>query len=437
MGRVLLLSDEQPLPKKGKIKGILKSDKTKIIAVIGFLILIISLNFSFFIRQKITPHSYFVNINDADRLSNGSTIVQVSEMQTALRSNDKDTEEWESVSGLLEIDQDGNIIWEFFPDGVLHHVDHEIVQRDDGYFFCDCIKDAIKFVRKSTKEIEWTYRLEDINWTQINASWGAEHYYNLPCNQNDTEECIDWSHLNDIDFKDYGSWESMLVSIRNFNLIIEVNYTRASQRETAVAEDIVWYYTGNLSHQHDPDYLPNGNLLIVDSNNQKLIEVNMTTKEIVWEWTHASIRWPRDCDVMPDNRLLITDIDKVLIINRTSGVILQIFSKIVGGYEADYIASTNTILVSSGSSGVLYELDCETEKIVWKWGSDVLKQITYSNCLICIFYELFWILVGFQIKSKWRWLLIITLLAVIGFELYLMIGYYHIAANLFTRAVIG
>ncbi|NHJ46514.1 MAG: hypothetical protein FK733_01885 [Asgard group archaeon] len=421
----------------GKIKKFFKSDKVKIVLVISFVISVFILNISFFIRQSINPHSYFINVNDADRLADGTTVVQISELQTAFRANKGKIEEWVSVSALIEIDHEGNIIWDYSPNGLEHHVDHEIISRDGGYFFCDSFKDAIKFVRRSTKEVEWSYRLEDINWTQVNSSWGPNHYYNLPCNQWNLETCIDWSHLNDIDFNDYGTWEGMMISIRNFNLIIEVNYTSARFRDNATAEDIVWYYTGALSHQHNPDYLPNGNILIVDSNNQKLIEVNKTSKEIIWEWTHQSITWPRDCDLMPNNRLLLTDLDKVLIINRTSGEILREFPRIFGGYEADYLIGTNTVLVSCGSSGILIEYDCDTGEIVWRWGSNVLISIAYSNCIFIILYELTWIVTGIFMKSKWKWMLIIPLLILIGFEIYIMIAYHNLVTNIFLLAING
>ncbi|MFW9923177.1 MAG: YncE family protein [Candidatus Thorarchaeota archaeon] len=419
------------------IKVIFKSNKFKMITIIVFIILVIVINSSFLFHQKFSSKSYFININDADRLENGNTILQISELQTAIRANQGKVEEWASVSSLIEINSEGKIVWDFSPDGLLHHIDHEIVERDGGYFFCDSFKDAIKFVNKATKTVEWIFSLGDINWTEVNPEWGPNHLYNLPCNQWNLEQCIDWSHLNDIDFKDYGSWEAMLVSIRNFNLIIEVNYTQARTRETATAEDICWYYTGEFYHQHNPDYLPNGNLLVVDSDNQRFVELNMTTKEIVWQWTHPSISWPRDCDLIPNKRLLITDVDKVLIINITSGEILQIFTKIFGGYEADYIESSDTILVSCGSSGILLEYDCETGKIIWKWGTDVIKQITYANCIIFIIYEFMWIVITFQMKAKWRWFLIAILFLVIGFEIFLLVNYYPNMTYIFVHAING
>ena len=415
----------------------MRSDITKIILAVVFIISAVGLNFSFFLRQRASPQTYFININDVDRLANGTTVVQVSELQTAFKANQGKIEEWVAVSAIIELDQEGNIIWDYSPNGIEHHVDHEIVERQGGYFFCDSFKDAISYVNKTTKEVEWNYKLEYINWTLVNSSWDADHYYNLPCNQWLMRECIDWSHLNDIDFKDYGTWESMLISIRNFNLIIEVNYTAARQRINATAEDITWYYRGNLRHQHNPDYLPNGNMIIVDSDKQRLIEVNMTTKEIVWEWTHSSIKWPRDCDLMPEDRFLITDVDRALIINRTTGDIIIEFGDIFGGYEADYIASSNTVLVSSGSSGVIIEYDADTGEVVWGWGTDVLSQITVGNCTFLIVYESLWILIAIFMKSKLRWILIIPLVILIGLEIYVIIGYHDLMALVFTMAING
>jgi hypothetical protein len=420
-----------------KLKKIMQSDITKIIFAACFIISVVFLNISFFIKQRQSPETYFININDVDRLTDGTTVVQVSKLQTAFKANQGKIEEWVTVSAILELDQNGEIIWDYSPNSIDHHVDHELVGRDGGYFFCDSFKDAISFVNRTSKEVEWTYRLEDINWTEVNNDWDANHYYNLPCDQWFMQECIDWSHLNDIDFKDYGTWEALLISIRNFNLVIEVNFTAAWQKVNASASDITWYYTGTLVHQHNPDYLPNGNVLIVNSDYQTFIEVNMSTKQIVWEWSHPSIRWPRDCDYMPNDQYLITDVDRALIINRTTGEILIEFGEIFGGYEADYVPWSNTVLVSSGSSGVIKEYDATTGEIVWEWGTDVLKQIAFGNCIFLIVYESLWIAIGIFMKSKLRWLLIIPMILLIGLEIYPLVDYNNLLANIFVKTING
>jgi hypothetical protein len=295
----------------------------------------------------------------------------------------------------------------------------------------------VKYVRKNTREVEWSYHLGDINWTEVNPEWCADHYYNLPCDQWNLKECIDWSHVNDIDFKNYSSWEAMLVSIRNFNLVIEVNYTSAREKDLAIASDIVWYYRGNLSHQHNPDYLPNGNIIIVDSNNNKFIEVNRTTKEIVWEWSHPSIEWARDCDLMPDDRYLITDIDKAMIINRTTGKILHTFPRFFGGYEADYLSETNTVLIACGSSGEIFEYSLDTGEKVWSWGSNALRQITIGNVVIFILFEITWIIIAFSIQTKMKWMIIIPMLILIGLEIYVVADFYTLLTKIFVRMING
>ena len=134
---------------------------------------------------------------------------------------------------------------------------------------------------------------------------------------------------------------------------------------------------------------------------------------------------------------MITDVDRVLIINRTTGQILNEFGPIFGSCEEDYLSSSNTILVSSGSSGVIKEYDINTGEIVWEWGTDVLIQIAYSNCAFLIGYEVLWILIGIFMKSKLKWVLIIPLIALIGLEIYIMAGYYDLTTKIFVASING
>ena len=414
------------------------SRRTKIILSLIFFILFFCLNGYFFIHQKITPYSYFININDADRLDNGNTIMRVGDFQTAAIANLGKEARRKSYSGIIEINQEGEIVWQYTPDGLTSHVDHEIIEKDDGYFFIDSPADSICYVRKSTKEIEWVFELGDINWTAVNSSWDESHLFNNPCRQWNMETCVDWSHVNDLDFKDYGTWEGMLISIRNFNLIIEVNYTKARASSTALASDITWYYQGNLFHQHNPDYLPNGNIIIVDSDNQKFIEVNMTNNEIEWEWTHPSVTWPRDCDLMLDNCFLITDVDKVYILNRSSEEIIFTVSNTFEAYEADYIEDTVSVLISYGVTGILKEFDINTGELIWKWGSNVPKQIAYVNSIFLILIEGFWIYEILSTETRKKWIKIlktIPLALLICFHLFVMIGYHQIMVYLFTISI--
>jgi len=37
-----------------------------------------------------------------------------------------------------------------------------------------------------------------------------------------------------------------------------------------------------LQRQHNPDYLSSGNIIIADSENNRIIQVNYTTKNVEW-----------------------------------------------------------------------------------------------------------------------------------------------------------
>ncbi|MFW9879014.1 MAG: PQQ-binding-like beta-propeller repeat protein, partial [Candidatus Thorarchaeota archaeon] len=112
----------------------------------------------------------------------------------------------------------------------------------------------------------------------------------------------DWTHLNDADRLPDGT---TMISLRNFDKVIIVNSTG----------DLIWQYGeyGNYSlcqHQHNPEYTPQGTILMADSENQRIIEVNMTTKEIIWEYAPTgdeALSWPRDADILPNGNMLIGD----------------------------------------------------------------------------------------------------------------------------------
>ncbi|MBD3227627.1 MAG: hypothetical protein GF329_05505 [Candidatus Lokiarchaeota archaeon] len=413
--------------------------KRHILATAIFVIFFLGINIGFLLYQTLHPSEFFLFVNDVDRLPNGNTAVRVGNFLTTIKIA-TGQERSNCYSAIVEVNSNGDIVWQYTPkDPSSVHVDHEIKKRvfkgSVGYFFTDCLADKIRFVNKETKEITWEYWLGDINWSEVNSSWGESHYYNTP-------DIIDWSHLNDFNFHNYSNWESMLVSIRDFNLIIEVNFTRAQNRSKAQASDIIWYYGGDgiLACQHNPEYLPNGNILIVDSDHLRIIEVNKSTKNIEREWTSEIMTWPRDCDLMPDGELfLVTDADEVFILNKSSGNIeLRIP---FGGYEADYIEDTNTILVGGDTVGKFKEFNADSGKELYQWGGGIQEVLTI-NLIIIIFYELYWFtFVSITSKTNnrrnrfWKWLKMIILLTLIAGELFLIFQFKTIHDMVFVQAI--
>ena len=130
-------------------------------------------------------------------------------------------------------------------------------------------------------------------------SWYATDHYSYPKTSSQ-----DWTHLNDVDRLPDGT---TMISLKNFNIIAIVN--------TTATGEVLWEYGeyGNstmVNGPHNPEYTPRGTLLIADSGNHRIIEVNMTTKEIIWEYAptgDAYLGWPRDVDLLPNGNMLICD----------------------------------------------------------------------------------------------------------------------------------
>lgn len=119
----------------------------------------------------------------------------------------------------------------------------------------------------------------------------------------------DWTHMNDIDQLENGNF---LLSIRNYDTVLEVN------REG----DIVEVYGAPDDHevmqeQHNPNMLEeHGTMIVADSENNRVVEIDTGTEEIVWEYSTLppesplqprSLQWPRDADRLPNGNTLITD----------------------------------------------------------------------------------------------------------------------------------
>ncbi|MDZ7700877.1 MAG: aryl-sulfate sulfotransferase [Halobacteriales archaeon] len=163
--------------------------------------------------------------------------------------------------------------------------------------------------------------------------WRAESFYDAP----DDPTRTDWLHINDVDVIDEGRF---LVSVRNANQLVIVD------REEGVVEVInedrddadddacrlenrgqsarqLADYDGDgdircgdpdvLDHQHNPQWLGDGAVLVADSDNHRVVELHRTESG---EWTVAwsvervggvALNWPRDADRLANGHTLITD----------------------------------------------------------------------------------------------------------------------------------
>jgi len=347
-----------------------------------FIILIFTSNLILFLAFSNT--NMMPSFLDVDRKSNGNTLIcsfsfsEIINYPNRIR-NQLPVPENSPDHKIFEIDQKGNKIWELI--GLAQP--HEILELPNGHLLiADTGYDRVIEIDYPNKNIIWEWKPELINWSEVNSIWDSNHYYNNPL-------VFDWTHLNDVEFKEYGTWNACLISIRNFDMIVEINYTAEMNGPSNNPNNIIWYYGdyGNhslLNHQHNPDYLSNGNIIIADSENNRILEINYTTKEVVWNY-QDNLDWPRDADELPNGNLLVTDSlhNRIIEIDKnTKEIVWKYHRDLINPYEADLLESGN-ILIGNGIGGVVYEINKSGNEI-WRYGLSYLKSVVYLNSLVSI-----------------------------------------------------
>jgi hypothetical protein len=106
-----------------------------------------------------------------------------------------------------------------------------------------------------------------------------------------------WTHTNAVTRMENGN---TLISPRNFGCLVEVD------PQGSLVRIIGKEY---LVHQHDPEVLSNGNILVANHDNpHEILEIDAKTEEIVWRFAILHRRaWPiRDANRLPNGNILIT-----------------------------------------------------------------------------------------------------------------------------------
>ena len=177
---------------------------------------------------------------------------------------------FDMTTEIREIDLDGNIFFQHREKGIHHDV---IKISEDKIMYLYQLKwwrmrvgDEIRVMDTETHEILWT--------------WNA--YWYLPWNQY-CEKCLmnpwligDWTHCNSLTFRIEDGKPIVYLSVRNLNQIVKIN---------GITKKIIWKLGENghfvmfekdgtevsklFSHQHDPEILPNGNILLFDNGEHR------------------------------------------------------------------------------------------------------------------------------------------------------------------------
>jgi len=147
---------------------------------------------------------------------------------------------------------------------------------------------------------------------EITWEWEASTRYEAP----DDPTKSDWLHINDVDRIGDGRF---LVSVRNANQLVVLERGEGvvdvinADRDDATDDDGLVGDPSVLYHQHNPQWLGDGAVLVADSENHRVVELHRN-EEGVWKpvWVLDGVagqqfNWPRDADRLPNGNTLITD----------------------------------------------------------------------------------------------------------------------------------
>ncbi len=196
----------------------------------------------------------------------------------------------------------------------------------------------------------------------VTWEWRAAAFYEAPADPTRT----DWLHVNDVDV--IGE-DRYLVSVRNANQLLVVDrdegvvevinadrddgddgacrldgYGEAS-RQLVDADgdgDVRCGDPDVLNHQHNPQWLGDGAVLVADSDNDRVVELH---RQPSGEWTVAwslesaggvALNWPRDADRLPNGHTLVTDtLNRRIVEVDADGEVVWSYATTRIPYEAD------------------------------------------------------------------------------------------------------
>jgi hypothetical protein len=213
----------------------------------------------------------------------------------------------------------------------------------------------------SDMEHERIFVVEDgtVTW-----QWNGSAFYDAPSDATTT----DWLHINDVDVIGEGRY---LVSVRNANQILVVERGQGvvevinedssdGNDDSCRKPDQLADYDGNgdircgdpgvLDHQHNPQWLGEGAVLVSDSDNDRVVELHRNENGSwtpVWALERAGgveFSWPRDADRLPGGTTLITDTlnGRLVEVNASGEVVWSVQTQRIP-YEADRLPAGETV----------------------------------------------------------------------------------------------
>ena len=227
-------------------------------------------------------------------------------------------------SGLVKIDKCSHLLW-----SLAENTHHSVFRDDDGYIWVTShvfhrndnngfhfIKAPYHedFVLKLSEDGKVLDRISVIETLYKSGLEGLMRFRNRWVIEKNHEPL----HLNNVDilprqwadkFPLFNAGDIM-ISMRNINTIAVLDKD---------SKLIKWWMSGAFSNQHDPDFLPNGHILVFDNRwhrrrvgGSRIIEIDPISRKIVWKYSgdrahpfYTEIRGMQQ--PLPNDNVLITE----------------------------------------------------------------------------------------------------------------------------------
>lgn len=272
---------------------------------------------------------------DSEYLDNGNVMVSVATKHGASDCPPQQLKHAPNAcveNRVLELDGDAlrnnetHVVWEYswYDSFVTHHEVHDADRLPSGETAIIDMGNNRAFTVDKSGSITWEWNASK----HLGDRSEFDSKYDSPTRQGEES---DWTHMNDIDKLSNGNFQ---LSIRNFNVVIEV------KPETGAIIDVIGRPNAPeiMSRQHNPHRLEQwGTIIIADSHNDRVIEYDLASGEPVWKYGGSEkLDWPRDADRLPNGNTLITDSlnHRVIEVNKSGDVVWE-FSGVRLPYEAD------------------------------------------------------------------------------------------------------
>jgi hypothetical protein len=244
---------------------------------------------------------------DAEMLDNGNVLVSYATHLPASECPDEHLEYKRDRcvrNNVVELEYDTKeVVWEYrWLDAFInHHEVHDSDRLPSGETAIVDMGNDRAFVVDEDGSVVWEWSARE----QIGP--GTDFWETFGGPERPRPES-DWTHMNDVDLTDDGHF---LLSIRNFDVVLEVNRTtKAIEHVTGEPRGTDEDVEGRepiLDNQHNPMLVGNeSHVVVADSEADRIVEVNRSSGEVVWT-VDDGLLWPRDADRLPNGNTLVTN----------------------------------------------------------------------------------------------------------------------------------